>query len=38
MNLSGALDPEDMAIHRQEYTAIDTDAPGANLTYVCLDR
>jgi hypothetical protein len=26
MNLSGALDPEDMTIHRQDYTAIDADA------------
>jgi len=35
MNLFGALDPEDMEIHRQEYAAIDADALSEFLTYVC---
>jgi hypothetical protein len=38
MSLSGVLDPEDMTIHRQEYTAIDADALSEFPRYVCRGR
>jgi hypothetical protein len=35
MNLPGAVDTEDITIHRQEYTAIDADAT-QRVSKVCL--